>query len=338
MTDLLPIVWGITGAVAAARRNQSSCQPLAWVTSVSRSGFTLVGDDGIVVVAGRASNRGAPDPVVGDVVRLGSPLQILDRRSALTRSRKDGSEQVLAANMDVVLLVVAAPQASRAALLERLGMIGWSSGASPVLLVSKSDMVTDQERQEIAAVVGETLVGVPMHFISARTLEGRNHVADLLKKGETGVLIGHSGAGKSTLTNVLLGADERAIGSTRERDEKGRHTTTARDVVALPGGGFIIDSPGVRELGVVLGADFEPVFGDIESLARDCRYGDCRHDGDDGCAVRAAVESGNLSADRVRRYLRLVREAQPERKGSPQRDKTREYARHARDYRRARGY
>lgn len=343
MTDSSLHPWGAIGAVAASRAAGPESGSCGWVVAAARSELTVVREDGTVAAVPRDGRMGA---VVGDVVDVGPPMRVRDRATALVRARVGGAEQVLAANVDVVLLVVPAGQASRAALLERLAVLGWDSGAAPVLVVAKADSAAAVERRRIEAVAGESVPGVPLVFTSAHTGEGVERVAGLLASGGTAVLVGHSGAGKSSLINALVRSELRAVGATRERDQKGRHTTTAREVIALPTGGFVIDTPGVRELGVALGAELDTVFGDIEEVAGDCRFSDCHHAGDAGCAVRAAVDDGRLGADRVRRYLGLLRETaaasgEAWRAGSGRdtsRDRARDCARFAREVRRARGH
>jgi ribosome biogenesis GTPase len=269
------------------------------------------------VLAGRLKHRATSRgelPAVGDwvVVRhrpgddRGRIVAVLPRRSRFSR-RTAGDvtdEQVVAANVAVIFIVMALDADYSLRRLERYLLLAHESGAAPVVLLTKPDLATDLERQvrEVTAVAA----GVPVHVIAPKAGEGIGQVAAYLTPGRTGALLGSSGVGKTTIINRLLGADLRRTREVREADSKGRHTTTHRELVMLPSGGLIIDTPGMRELQLwdAAGAVRE-TFDDIESLAADCRFGNCRHRGEPRCAVKAAVERGEIDASRLDSYLRL---------------------------------
>lgn len=267
-------------------------------------GWCLVGrGDGTVraicrspVAAGdRVHVAGDADPVVTEVE---------PRRTAVTRLDPSGLTQVLAANVDVVLVTAPADRPSPAR-VEREVTIGWDSGAVPVVLLTKCDLDDGSVEAELAA----RLAGVDVVPVSAVTGDGVDEVRARLRPDLVAVLLGPSGAGKSTLVNALLGRDVAATGPVREQDDRGRHTTTYRELHALPGGGALIDTPGLRSL--ALAADDEALsaaFPEIAELAAGCRFRDCSHEHEPACAVVGAVESGALAPDRLTSYLKLRRE------------------------------
>jgi ribosome biogenesis GTPase len=233
---------------------------------------------------------------------------VLPRRSLFRRKAAgDSTEaQVLAANVDVALVAAALPADVNARRIERYLALAWESGAVPVVLLTKADLVDDVD----AAVRGVRAVapGVDVAAVSAVTGAGVDALARWLQPGRTAVLLGSSGAGKSTLTNLLMGADALRTGAVRE-DGKGRHTTTHRQLVQLRNGALLIDTPGMRELQLwSADAGLESAFADVEALAARCRFGDCAHDSEPGCAVRAAAERGTLDPARLESWRRLRRE------------------------------
>lgn len=243
--------------------------------------------------------------------------RVLPRWSALTRrdpaaSGIQAGVQVLAANVDVVLVTVPADRPS-AARVEREVTAGWESGAVPLVVVTKSDL-------DAGGVVLESLrarlAGADVVATSATTGAGLPRLRSELGPGRTGVLLGPSGAGKSTLVNALFGGAVQAVGEVRSGDARGRHTTTSRQLVCLPCGGVLIDTPGLRSLGLVCGAGVDDVFPEIELLARDCRFRDCGHEHEPGCAVLGAVSAGMLDPGRLESFKKLVREVAAERRRS----------------------
>jgi ribosome biogenesis GTPase len=183
----------------------------------------------------------------------------------------------------------------------------WASGAQPAVILNKADLCDDPAGR--VAGVENRCAGVPVHVTSALHSEGIEAVRACIDGGMTVALVGSSGAGKSTLVNALLGEERMRTGEVRAADGRGRHVTTHRQLVLLPGGGLLLDTPGMRELQLADDEGLGNVFADIAALAARCRFRDCRHDSEPGCAVKAAVESGELDAERVEHYRQLEREA-----------------------------
>ncbi len=256
----------------------------------------------------------APMPVaVGDWVELsGGPdptvAAVLARRTAVTRRDPTGQTQVLAANVDLVLVTAPADRLSLAR-VEREVTIGWDSGAEPVVLLTKSDL----DDGSLAAALAERVMGVDILRVSSVLGQGLDDLRKRLAPDRTAVLLGPSGAGKSTLVNGLLGQDVTPTGAVRESDHRGRHVTTARHLHAVPGGGSLIDTPGLRSLSLAVDAGaLGAAFPDILELAASCRFRDCGHDREPGCAVLAADGSGGLPPGRLASYRTLVRELEHE--------------------------
>jgi ribosome biogenesis GTPase len=254
-------------------------------------------------------------PVVGDWVGLDGDdviQAVLPRRTAFSRRAPQASvteaarEQVIAANVDLIFVTAPLGQDLDRLQLERYLALALQSGARPVILLTKSDLESDPD-----SIVGELAeIGeLPVHAVSVRTPDGLDAVHRRLAEGVTGALLGPSGAGKSTLVNRLVGDEDLLATGEVRADGAGRHTTTRRQLVVLPGGGMLIDNPGMRAVQLWL-ADERPdeAFPDIAGLASECRFSDCRHDTEPGCAVRAALEEGRLSTDRWARYRALEAE------------------------------
>lgn len=289
----------------------------ARVVFTSREICRVLGRDGELSarLSGRLRHGADPAslPVTGDwvAVRATAPGEalvevILPRRGVLARKEagRASARQILAANVDVAFLVQAADRLNPRS-LERYAALAWNGGALPVVVISKSDRSAD-----LAAALqdaGEAAPGVPIHAVSALAGDGLGALAPHLPRGATAVLLGPSGAGKSTLANALAGAELLATSAVRESDGRGRHTTSARQMVPLPGGAWLLDTPGLRELGGIE-ADAR-VFGEIEELGAACRFRDCRHQGEPGCAVLAAAATGALDAGRLAGYRKLRSEA-----------------------------
>lgn len=275
-----------------------------------------------ITVAGRLRYRiGGVDsyPVVGDWLAVavqpgekkGVIQAILPRKSSFSRKTAGEltQEQVVAANVDTVFLVSGLDGGRNFNLrnIERYLTVAGNSGAQPVIVLNKADVCDD-----VPSRVGEAelvAADVPVHAVSAASGWGLDALRAYISDGDTVALLGHSGVGKSALINALLGEERQQVGAVRAGDRRGRHTTTRRELILLPAGGAVIDTPGMREIQVwgeegVLGDAFD----DIESLAVDCRFKDCRHGGEPGCAVHAAIERGDIDAARLESYLRLKRE------------------------------
>jgi ribosome biogenesis GTPase len=251
-------------------------------------------------------------PAVGDfvIVAPGSPphiLEILPRRGALTRAAAGEryARQVIATNIDVVLVLMGLDEDFNPARAERYLALIEGSQAQPVIVLTKADKVEPERVEESLVELAARLPeGMPLHAINGKDPAGVAVLDRHLQPGITAVLVGSSGAGKSTLTNTLLGEARMATAATRASDGRGRHTTTHRALLMLPNGACLIDTPGMRELKLT-GEENLEVFADIDELASQCRFADCAHGNEPGCAVRAALRSGELDADRYRHYLKL---------------------------------
>lgn len=236
--------------------------------------------------------------------------RVLERRTVFTRGAagREARAQVVAANVDLVFAVCGLDADFSVRRIERYLARIWASGALPSVVLNKADVCADPWSR--VAEVERHAVGVPIHVISALRAEGIEAVRACIHDGMTVALVGSSGAGKSTLVNALLGEERMRTGEVRARDGRGCHVTTHRQLVLLPGGGLLLDTPGMRELQLLDDDGIDSVFGDIAALAGRCRFRDCGHDSEPGCAVKAAVESGELDADRFEHYRKLEREAQ----------------------------
>lgn len=248
----------------------------------------------------------------GDYVAVadGDVVAVLDRRTAVVRSSPDKASrrQVLAANVEFVLVTEPLVGPFRPRRIERLLVVAWASGALPIVVLTKADRCDDIEAalRQVASLAP----GASVHALSALTGTGVAGLAAELAPATTAVLLGRSGAGKSTLANALSGGASLATQPVRD-DGKGRHTTVARELVVLANGALLIDTPGLRSIGV---ADSEDALGDafseLEALASSCRFSDCRHSSEPGCAVSEAIETGELDAARLDSYRRLQRETE----------------------------
>lgn len=238
---------------------------------------------------------------------------VLPRRTAFIRRSVRGGAQVVAANVDTAFLVASMNSDLKVRRLERYLATAYESGADPVIVLTKSDLTDDADA--LVAEVQAIAFGAPVLAVSSKTGAGLDAVAAHLLPGRTAVLLGSSGAGKSTLLNALAGQERMATREIRENDERGRHTTTHRELVLLPSGGLILDTPGMRELGLYdAEAGVAAAFGDVEALTGQCRFSDCTHTKEPGCAIRAAVDSGELPEERLRAYEKLQGELAYERR------------------------
>jgi ribosome biogenesis GTPase len=264
----------------------------------------------------RAASR-SELPAVGDwvVVRKrpaderGTVVAILPRRSRFSRKTAGQvtGEQVVAANVNVVFIAMAFDADYSLRRLERYLLLGRDSGAAPVILLTKPDLAVDLAAQvaEVTALARDT----PVHVLSPKFNEGIEQVAHYLTPGRTGALLGSSGVGKTTIINRLVGTDVRKTRAVRASDAKGRHTTSNRELVVLPNGGLLIDTPGMREIQLWdAGTGVRETFDEIDELAGGCHFSDCRHRDEPRCAVKLAVEEGRVAADRLDSYVKLQEE------------------------------
>jgi ribosome biogenesis GTPase len=247
------------------------------------------------------------DPAGGrSVIRV-----ILPRRSRFSRkvAGRETNEQVLAANIDTVFLVSSLDNPVNRRRIERYVLLARPSGAQPVIVLNKADVhpAIDEALSEAAAAAPDT----PVHSVSAKTGQGLEALSVYLSPGQTVALLGPSGAGKSSIVNALVGRDTQATGEVRDWDGRGRHTSVHRELILLSSGGVVIDTPGLRELQLWDASDdagMDETFADIAELSAACRFRDCQHDREPGCAVKAAVEAGTLAADRHAGFLKLQAE------------------------------
>ena len=315
MYDLTSLGWGPFFAAAFERHEQEGLRPAR--VAVEHHGFysllTAEGDRG-GIPSGRLKFEGE-EPAVGDWVAVDELAgerkavihAVLPRRTKFSRKEpwKRTVEQVVAANVDVVFLVSGLGHDFNVRRLERYLTAAWSSGAEPVIVLTKADLV---EPAESVLEAAEVAFGLPIHPISSVTGEGLDALEPYLSPGRTVALLGSSGVGKSTLVNRLLGSERLATAELRA-DGRGRHTTTRRELVQLPGGALLLDTPGMRELQLWADEDaLEGSFSDVAALAAECRFADCGHEREPGCAIRAALADGRLSPERWDSHLRIQRE------------------------------
>lgn len=272
----------------------------------------IIRSDGAhAVAAGELGRRAVPGHglVVGDWVLLdGERVRALERRTSLARKAAGttSDEQVLAANVDVVVVVEPLDVSPNLRRIERMLALAWSSGAVPIVVLTKSDLAGDDS----IGGVRDVARGVEVIALSAVTGDGLGRIRSVMDETSTFVLLGPSGAGKSTLVNALAGREVLAVGPVRP-DGRGRHTTSHRELVPVPGAGLLIDTPGIRAVGMTADRDgIERSFDDVVALGERCRFRDCQHQTEPGCAVRVAVHDGALDGGRLENYQRLQREAE----------------------------
>lgn len=319
---LAQLGWNDTFAAAFVPHAAAGCVP-ARVTLELKGFFEVTGENGARLgeCAGRlahATRAGADYPAIGDWVAI-TPLPgdetraiihaVLPRRTRFSRKAagEQSVEQVVAANVDTVFLVTALDGNYNLHRTERYLAATWASGAEPVVLLNKADL--NDETAAILAELGVAGRGVPVHVVSARTRRGLKALAPYLRPGRTIALLGSSGVGKSTLINRLIGEQLQDTQEVRE-DNKGRHTTTQRELIVAPEGFIVIDTPGMREFAPWdAAAGIDTAFDDVTAVTTGCKFRDCTHTVEPGCAVQAALAGGTLAPDRWQAYLRLQRAA-----------------------------
>lgn len=273
-------------------------------------------EEGLARLAGRMLHRNTDErnfPTVGDWVALertqgASTIQaVLPRATAFVRSDPSRATmtQVLAANFDTVWIFAALTNELSARRIEHFQTVAWNSGAQPVVVLTKADL--DEASDERIAEVKSIAIGCPLHVTSSVTGDGVEDLKQHLDGNRTAVILGSSGVGKSTLINVLLGEERIATQPTRA-DDVGRHTTTHRELVVLPGGGMLIDTPGLREIGVWDIGGTDTLYADIKNLIAQCRFSNCTHQSEPGCAIKAAIDSGELDENHLKTYNKMLRE------------------------------
>jgi ribosome biogenesis GTPase len=319
--DLSRLGWDDAFASAYRRLDRADSAP-GRVLRADRGVCTVLDTGGVTraTLAGSVLLSAARDPALlpcaGDWVvlrrwpdRRVTIECVLPRRTALIRrtADKDSSGQVLAANMDTVAVVEPMHPGPDDGRVERLLALAWESGARPVLVLSKSDTAADPEA--IARQLADLAPNVPVLPVSVTRGDGLAGLRELVTPGRTLALLGRSGAGKSTLVNALAGSSVMPVQQIRRADGKGRHTTAYRSLVPVPGGGAVLDTPGIRGVGLLdSSGGLDQAFADIADLAAFCRFGDCRHEAEPGCAVTAAISDGSLSPRRLENWRKLHRE------------------------------
>ena len=309
-----------------ARIKEAAAYPhlhVARVVSQEKGFYRVICGSGEVVaeISGNIrynAQEPADFPAVGDFVMVDRPSHvgghaiihhILPRKSLFSRKSagKKAGAQVVAANIDKVFICMSLTEDFNTRRLERYLALTWESGATPVVVLTKADLCQELERK-VYAVHGVAL-GVDVIVTSAMDQEGYEHIYDEIKPGKTVALIGSSGVGKSTLINRLLYDERLATKPIREKDGRGRHTTTRRELFHLPNGGTVIDTPGMREMGMwEASSGIDRTFADVEELMGSCRFRNCTHTSEPGCAIHEALESGELSRKRWQSYEKLMAE------------------------------
>ncbi|MBZ5536419.1 MAG: ribosome small subunit-dependent GTPase A [Acidobacteriia bacterium] len=292
------------------------------VSEESKGYYRVMAEAGefLAQIAGRVRYRAeerSDFPSVGDWVVLAphasggraSITAILPRRTLLSRkvAGRAVAEQVLATNLDLVFIVTSLNQEFKLRRVERYLTLVWQSGAQPVVLLNKADLCPDAGARSTDVARGAP--GAPVHAISAANGIGLELVRQYLSVGRTGAFVGSSGVGKSTIINALLGDTLQPVQAVRQTDDRGRHTTTSRQMIMLPRGGIVVDTPGMRELQLwESDAGISKAFEDLEELAQQCRFRDCQHLGEPGCAIPQAIADGTFDRERLENYRKMQAE------------------------------
>lgn len=256
-------------------------------------------------------------PAIGDWVIVSARFNegkatihyVLERKSKFSRkvAGNETVEQIVATNVDTVFLVNALNQDFNIRRIERYLILAWESGANPVIILSKADLCENVDY--MIRQVESVAIGVPIHSISSLESQGIDEVKQYLSVGNTVALLGSSGVGKSTLINALVGKEIQKVNVIREGDDRGKHTTTHRELIVLKNGGLVIDTPGMREIQLWdVGEGISDTFKDIEELAQMCKFRDCTHNSEPGCGINQAISQGTLTDERFQSYVKLQKE------------------------------
>ena len=319
--DLYQLGWNSDFHQHSLDAEMPSCFP-ARVAEENKDFYKVFSEQGefLASVTGRIRFHAAGRtdfPAIGDWVLIAPRISerratiesILPRKTILTRKMagKHLQEQVIASNIDTIFLVTSLNQDLNLRRMERYLAIAWESGSQPVILLNKSDLCNDV--QSLQDSMEEIARGVPIHALSGLTGDGTTQLQQYLSIGKTAAFIGSSGVGKSTIINSIVGKQLQRVRSIREEDDRGRHTTTSRQMILLSDGGIVIDTPGMREIGMWdTTGGVSKTFQELEELAKSCRFRDCRHAGEPGCAVAQAIQEGAFHAERLESYRKLEAE------------------------------
>lgn len=309
--------YGLTEEFETKTRQNSQWE-LARVTGQHRNLYKVVTKSGFyqAQVSGKLNHESempSDFPAVGDWVLISKEPdlaiihQILTRKSVLSRENSGNGQtgQIIASNIDVVFICMSLNDNFNVHRVERYLTIAWDSGALPVVVLTKADLCSDLADKLEA--LEDVCLGVDVIISSVTDKQGYDELLSFTTRNRTVAFVGSSGVGKSTLINWLIGSDVLATKEIRVADDKGRHTTTSRELLTLPNGGVVIDTPGMRELQIYLG-DLTRTFSDIEQLAQACKFRNCTHQSEPGCAVKLAISNGELVQDRLDSYFKLKRE------------------------------